>query len=65
MFKRFCDMCGKEVFGLKLVEDSKNYQFSISSNGSLWDICDKCREDLRFWIAGRKERPICQESQSQ
>lgn len=60
MVKRFCDICGKEVFGLI---ESKNHQFSISSNGTLWDICNECREDLAVWIKDRKERPVCQESQ--
>ena len=62
MTKRFCDICGKEVFGLRFVENSRDYQFSISSNGKLWDICNECREDLAVWMKDRKERPVCQES---
>ena len=68
MTKRFCDICGKEVIGLmelKIVENSKDYHFSISSNGRLWDICNECMEDLAVWIKDRKEHPVCQESQSQ
>ena len=63
MIKTFCDICGKEVFGLVFAKDLRNYQFSISSNGRLWDICNECREDLAVWIKDRKERPVCQESQ--
>ena len=54
MTKQFCDICEKEMFGLKFVKDSKKYQFSIASNGRLLDICDECREDLATWIKNRK-----------
>ena len=57
MTKRFCDICGKEVVGLAFSEDLKNHKFSIASNGRLWDICNKCREDLVVWMKNRKECP--------
>ena len=55
MIKRFCDICGREMIGLKFAEDLRNRQFSISNDGKLWDICIECREDLILWMKNRKE----------
>lgn len=66
MTKRFCDICGKEMSTIAVVSDSVKFAtFAISEYGRLWDVCDGCRKDLAAWIKDRKERPVCQESQSQ
>jgi hypothetical protein len=52
MTKTVCDICGKEMPSDAIA--IKDYRFCISSNGTLWDICNECREELNNWINQRK-----------
>ena len=53
MTKTVCDICGKEMPFTRPIA-IKDYRFCISSNGTLWDICNECREELNNWINQRK-----------
>lgn len=56
MTKRFCDICGKEMYGITTIADSMRFaSFAISENGKFWDVCDGCRNELKEWIRNRKK----------
>ena len=59
MTKTVCDICGKEM-PLERVIPFKDFKFCISTNGRVWDICNKCRERLNEWINDRKEESEAQ-----
>ena len=54
MTKTVCDICGKEMSTLKIVDNIKNLNFCISSHGRIWDICDECRVSLNKWMTIRR-----------
>lgn len=53
MTKTVCDICGKEMPTAK-IKSIENFNFCISSNGRIWDVCTECRGDLNKWMATRK-----------
>lgn len=53
MTKTICDICGKEI-ETHTVDSIHDLQFCISSYGKMWDVCNKCREELNKWINQRK-----------
>lgn len=57
MTKTVCDICGREMANDSIAPRLKEseVQFSISSYGRYWDICDDCRTNLNIWIRERKE----------
>ena len=50
-----CDICGKKMPSAKIDTTIKNLNFSISSYGRIWDICNECRVDLNRWMTIRRE----------
>jgi len=57
MTKTVCDICGEEMPSTAIfVKDIKNFNFSMSSYGRIWDICTDCRESLNRWITMRKQK---------
>ena len=53
MTKTICDICGREMDTDFSRLKEGEIQFSISSYGRYWDICDDCRTSLNVWIKGR------------
>ena len=53
MTKTICDICGKEM-GNNKVGAIHELNFCISSYGKMWDVCNKCREELNEWINQHK-----------
>ena len=53
MTKTICDICGREMATNFPRLKEGEMQFSISSYGRYWDICDDCRTSLNVWIKGR------------
>lgn len=50
-----CDICGKDMPSTISVESAtRKYDFTITSSGIIWDICDACRRDFKKWIKTRK-----------
>ena len=58
MTKTICDICGREMGIDSIFPRLKEgeMQFSISSYGRYWDICDDCRTSLNNWIKERRRR---------
>lgn len=54
MNKTVCDICGKEMPLGIFSRAIKDYNFCISSNGKVWDVCTECRDELKVWIRKRK-----------
>ena len=54
MTKTICDICGKDMPVNIIGEPIKNLNFCISSYGKIWDICNKCRNELNEWIKEHK-----------
>ena len=54
MTKTVCDICGKEMPSEAYSRLIKDYNFCISSNGKIWDICNECRNALNEWMKKRK-----------
>ena len=57
MTKTICDICGVEMKPALCLDKKKpdEIQFSISSYGKYWDICQDCRDSLNAWIRSRKQ----------
>lgn len=53
MIKIVCDICGKEMASSFLLKSIKDYNFAISTNGRVWDICPKCRDELNEWLKAK------------
>lgn len=64
MIKAVCDICGKEMPSETFAKLIKDYNFRISSNGRVWDICNKCRERLNKWINERRTENEPRESEA-
>lgn len=54
MVKKICDICGKDMSLDVNLRSTKDYKFCISSYGKVWDVCDKCRNELNKWMKKRK-----------
>ena len=54
MTKTFCDICGKEM-PTPMTYSIRELNFCISSYGTIWDICDDCRDELNEFINNHKE----------
>lgn len=54
MIKTICDICGKSMPSEILSRSTKDYNFCISSNGKVLDVCDECRKELNEWMKKRK-----------
>lgn len=54
MTKTICDICGNDMPLEKYSRSTKDYNFCISSNGKIWDICTECRNELGEWMKKRK-----------
>lgn len=54
MIKTICDICGKSMPSKILSRSTKDYNFCISSNGKVLDVCDECRKELNEWMKKRK-----------
>ncbi|MEE3484537.1 MAG: hypothetical protein VZQ98_09490 [Bacteroidales bacterium] len=54
MIKTICDICGKSMPSEMFSRSTKDYNFCISSNGKVWDVCDECRKELNEWMKKRK-----------
>ena len=54
MTKTVCDICGKEMPIERFTTPIKDMKFCISSNGRIWDVCNKCRDALNEWMKERK-----------
>lgn len=53
--KSICDICGKEMPSvISVALANEKYDFTISSSGKIWDMCDACRRDFKKWIKTRK-----------
>lgn len=63
MTKTICDICGKEMPSEIFARSTKDYNFCISSNGKVWDVCDECRNELNEWMKKRKAESEPQESE--
>lgn len=50
MVKKICDICGKDMSLDVNLRSTKDYKFCISSYGKVWDVCDKCRNELNKWM---------------
>lgn len=55
MTKTVCDICGRELPTLKIVDHVEDLNFCISSYGRIWDICDDCRASLNKWMNTRRQ----------
>ena len=70
-----CDICGEKIPALQCRSKNRLHEvnFAIVTNcgGNVWDICDKCRDDLAKFIQERSPKlkmgkygeKECQESQ--
>lgn len=54
MTKTICDICGEEIPTSKLLDNIKNMNLCISSNGRIWDICTECQIKLNMWMIKRR-----------
>lgn len=53
--KSICDICGKEMPSvISVALANEKYDFTISSSGKIWDMCDACRCSFRKWAKTRK-----------
>lgn len=51
-----CDICGKNMpSAISIASANKKYDFTISSSGKIWDMCDACRCSFRKWAITRTE----------
>jgi hypothetical protein len=51
MTKTVCDICGKDMGSCPtFIKEEVTKEFRITSNGSIWDICPKCKDNLDLWI---------------
>lgn len=60
-----CDICGKEMPSVISVTSAhRKYDFTISSSGKIWDMCDACRRSFRKWVKTRKLEKEAQNANS-
>lgn len=55
MTKTTCDICGKVMPTDFYPASIDELHFCISSCGKIWDICDKCRDEIGKLIENRRK----------